>query len=794
MLKVRWLKVLREVWGNKSRTILVVLSIAVGVFAVGTIANSWIVLTNDLNAAYLATNPASATLSLSPFDDGLVRAVEQRADVADAEGRRTVSVKLNTPDGEPINLSLTAVDDFSELAISQVMPEKGAWPPDRRQILLERSWEDALDLHIGDIVSVEMPNGRDYQLEVAGFVHDLHVPPAGNTQIAPGYVTFRTLWWLGEDRYYNQLYLTVAENELDENHIAEVVTAVKEDVIARNGYTIFNTSIPTPGQQFLTVIIQAILGVLGVVGLFSLLLSGALVINTVSALITRQVQQIGVMKAIGARRSQIMEIYLASVVIYGLLSLGVAVPLAVLGTRGLTSILTTTGNFDVLTTGIPPAVLLLEVFVALAVPMVAALIPIYFGARITVRKAISDYGLSSVTDNRAPLGRFAGFRVVPSTLALALRNTFRRKARLVLTVGTLTLAGAIFIAVLSVRNSLFTSFEEALVYYGYDLDVNLGEAYRVTLLEREAMSVPGVLSAEGWLQKGATRARPDGTQSSDYTVIGVPPDTEFLAPVIVEGRWLQSDDRDKIVINTDFLREENDVRVGDTLELTIDNVEQEWEVVGVVTKQYSQPIMYAGYADLSRNVGQRDFANRVVVRLAENDPKFETRIGQALEEVYKDADLLVGATTTRSDFVDTFEMRFNFLTVFLLFIAFLLAFVGGLSLAGTMGLSVLERVREIGVMRAIGASNGAMQRIILAEGVVIGMLSWALAAVLGVPLSKLLSDGVGIAFGGEPLTFEFSIFGMLVWLVLGLLIASLSSYLPARRATRLSVREVLTYE
>jgi putative ABC transport system permease protein len=383
---------------------------------------------------------------------------------------------------------------------------------------------------------------------------------------------------------------------------------------------------------------------------------------------------------------------------------------------------------------------------------------------------------------------------VPGALVLSLGNVFRRKARLVLTMGTLTLAGAIFMAVLSVRSSLFLSFDEALVYYGYDLSVDMGESYPTSRLEREAISVEGVVEAEGWLQKGSTRVRESGTESSDYAIIGVPPETPFLEPVVVEGRWLQAGDRNDIVVNTDFLRDEPDVTIGDTIALKIDNEEQDWDVVGLVTQQYSEPLIYAGYEDLSRSVGESNLANRVVIRLADDDRDFEAEVAQALENEYKDADLLVGATTTRSEFVETFEMRFNFLTIFLMFMAFLLALVGGLSLAGTMGLNVLERVREIGVMQAIGASAGTVQRIIMSEGVAIGILSWALAAAIGLPLSKLLSAGVGIAFGGEPLSFEFSMAGMVGWLGLAVLIASVSSYLPARRASRMSVREALDYE
>jgi len=795
MIGVRWIKVARELWLNKARTVLVVLSIAVGVFTVGTIANAWIVLLDDLNSAYLATNPASATLSVEPFDDGLVRAVAGMREVSGAEGRRNVLTKV-TIDGRLYNLNLQAVEDFNDMAISRFTPQSGSWPPLTREVLIERSYAASLGLREGDPLAVEMPDGEKYQLVVGGTAHDLHQPPAGNSEIAFGYVTFDTMEYLGEPRLYDTLYLTVADDPLDEEHIRAVVTDVKDRVIERAGLTVYSTTIPTPGESFLTVIIEALLGVLAVVGVFSLLLSSALVANTVAATITRQLQQIGVMKAMGGRTRQIREIYLASVAVYGTLSLIVAVPLAALGSQAFTAYVAQVSNFDILTTGLPPIVLALEVAVGLLVPVGAALIPIGYGTRITVREAIGSRGLGAASAARESwLDRLIRqVRAFPAPLALAFRNTFRRKGRLALTLSTLTLAGAIFVAVLSVRNSLFASFEQALVYYGYDLSIDLGGPYRITQLEREADRVADVEAVEGWLQVGAARVRQGQGESADYLLLGVPVESGFLQPELVEGRWVEPGDRYKLVVNTDFLREEPDVAVGDTIVLDINDDDSEWQVVGVVTKQYSTPLIYVGYDDLARATNQVGLANRVLIRLPRRDAALQARVGMAVEDRLKKAGVEVTSTTTRSDFVDTFEMRFNFLTVFLLMLAFLLAFVGGMGLAGTMSLNVLERVREIGVLRAIGASDGAVRRIVMAEGIAIGLMSAVLALVVTLPLSKLLSDGVGIAFGGEPLTFHFSLAGLLLWLALALLIAGVSSYLPARRAVGLPVREVLNYD
>jgi putative ABC transport system permease protein len=124
----------------------------------------------------------------------------------------------------------------------------------------------------------------------------------------------------------------------------------------------------------------------------------------------------------------------------------------------------------------------------------------------------------------------------------------------------------------------------------------------------------------------------------------------------------------------------------------------------------------------------------------------------------------------------------------------LIAIVGGLGLAGTMSLNVLERTREIGVMRAIGASDMSVLQIVLVEGLLLGIVSWCLGAALALPISKLLSDAVGLTFFNFALEFRFSVGGLLTWLVISMVLAVVASVLPAWNASRLTVRDVLAYE
>jgi putative ABC transport system permease protein len=140
------------------------------------------------------------------------------------------------------------------------------------------------------------------------------------------------------------------------------------------------------------------------------------------------------------------------------------------------------------------------------------------------------------------------------------------------------------------------------------------------------------------------------------------------------------------------------------------------------------------------------------------------------------------------------EVTFSAVIVLALVMAGLLALVGGLGLMGTLSINVLERTREIGVMRAIGASDRSVARIFIVEGVIIGVISWVLGSVLALPLGQTLSVGIGMAFLQAPLRYAFAWSGVAIWLVAVLVLSAVASFLPARNASRLTVRDVLAYE
>jgi putative ABC transport system permease protein len=439
------------------------------------------------------------------------------------------------------------------------------------------------------------------------------------------------------------------------------------------------------------------------------------------------------------------------------------------------------------------------VVVGIVVPLLAALYPIWRGSRITVREAISEQGLGKGQFGANILDRFVNWitstvLMLSRPMRISLRNSIRRKARLLLTLFTLTLGGAIFIGILSVHASLLATLDDALAYFNYDVDINFDQQQRIEEIRREALQVPGVVEADSWVVSTARRLRGDGTEGPNVTVLGTTAETNLIQPTLINGRWLRPDDTTAVVINSEVVREETDLNVGDTFTLQIDGRESEFHIVGLVQGVMTGRIVYANRPYLERELRTVGRASGVQIIGTSSSAAGQADLAKRVKAHFDSVGMRVSATSTTADTRANIEFQFNIVVTFLAVMAVLIAVVGGLGLMGTMSINVMERTREIGVMRAVGASDRSILRIILVEGVFVGVVSWLLGALVAFPVGKLLSDAVGNAFLENPLTYVFATNGAIGWLVAMLLIAALASYLPARTASRLSVRQTLAYE
>jgi putative ABC transport system permease protein len=687
--------------------------------------------------------------------------------------------------------------------VNKIWPESGAWPPPEREILIERSALPVIDAKVGDFVTIETPDEKQRQMRVAGTAHDLAQLPAWADNSPYGYISMDTLVWFGEPYGFNELSIVAEKDAANlglKQEAQNVVNEVK-DKAERSGYTIPVSMAAEPGQIPLDDILQAILLLMGTIGAFSLVLSAFLIINTISALLSQQKRQIGIMKAIGASTFQLMGMYLMMVEFYGLLALALSIPLSSFGARALSSFMANMFNFDLSDISVPHEAIVLQVLVGLMIPFLASLVPFAANLRVTAAQAMSSCQMGKGGFGSGLLDRLLSGanlwlfrRVLKRPLLLSIRNTFRSKGRLALTLTTLTMASAIFVSVFSVRASLFQTIDDLLMMWNFDTMFVFSRPYRIEKIQSETSRISVVEQTDGWIQLPVRRVRPDGSESGMIYMFAPQADSDLArSPKIVSGRWLLPKDENALVVSTTMLQDEPDIQVGDEIILKIQGKEQPWRVVGV-NMGFLLPMTYANYpyvADFTGRTGQADAA---LVRIKNHDQAFVGEASVAIKEHFERYGMHVSSVQTIAAERAEAGVVYGIVISLMLIMAVLLALVGGLGLMGTMSINVLERTREIGVLRAIGAPNRGVSWVFIAEGVVIGFLSWLLGSLLAFPLSKLISDAVGIPMAGAPLTFSFSMIGVWLWLGIVLLLSAVASYLPARSASQLTVREVLSYE
>jgi putative ABC transport system permease protein len=807
-MRPSWQKVLADLWINKTRTLLVVASIAVGVFAIGALASNYVILSEDIGVSYASAQPANIEIISDPFDEDLVQSVEEIPGVIDAEGRHKLTVRVSQDGKSWTTLDIMATDDFRTTHINLLTPDEGTIYAGDRELMVREDMMNSTGYQPGDVVLVQLADGTIRELPVVGAVGDQYA--AGNFAAPPrGYVTLDTAEWLGGYKLFNRLYVRVEEGDSDE--AINAVAAEVEEKIEDTGRTVYRTNTNKTTEHPLGSIVLAMNGVLVALGILILFLSSSLIFNTLNALLTQHRRQIGVMKLVGGRSMQISLMYMALIIIYGLLALIIAVPLGVVAGYRLSAFMAERMSIEIQGFRVVPLAILLQVVLAFAVPLVAGYFPVRKGSKTTVRRAISEENPAEQTSGGGPIDRggLAGrlglilssgkpLTWISRPMLLSIRNTFRRKGRLALTLFTLIMAGAIFIAVFNVRDSINSFMDVLGQHYLADVMVTLDEPYRTEKVERDLYQVPGVERVESWGIAQAEVLDADDAVKTTLVLFLPPENTALLEPDLVAGRWLAPEDEKVLVVADSIWSEYPEFQVGDTLRVEFPGRRIEaWPVVGIfrfVDNVGDNIFGYGDYETVSRLTNSAGEA--IVYRIVAQAKTLESQkeLSQVVDEHLREKGYGINTVEAGQVTRQQQSQSMNILVIFLLIMAILTAVVGSIGLMGTMGMNVLERTREIGVMRAIGAVDREIVKSVVVEGIMIGLISFTAASVISIPISFVLLRIISQAMMGTIMPLELTMMGFVIWLGVVIVLSVVASLWPARGAARLTIREVLAYE
>ena len=787
MLDPRWRKMLRDAWLHKSRSLLVVLAIALGLAGAGAVLNTWALVQRATQAGFAASNPVSATLRVDAVDEALLAAVRGIAGIEAARARRTLLAKAHAGESWR-NAVIFALADFDETRIGRVQPEIGAWPPKDGEIWIERSSLEFAGAAVGGSITLKAGDAEPRSLPLRGVARDVSLAPGWMEHVVYGFATQETLATLGAPPGFDEVQILVRDRAADRAAVRRVAHEAKR-VAEQLGHRVAWVEAHDAGEHVHAAQMNSLLYTQGAFGLMALAFCGLLVVNLVTAMLAGQVREIGVMKTLGARGSQLGAMYLGLAALLGAAATAIAVPVAVLLARPYAAMKAELLNFPIDAYSMPLWSMALQVAVGLLLPVAAAAIPVARACRMPVASAIRDFGIAA---QGGRVVRTIAFGGLGRPLLLSLNNAFRRRQRLLLTLATLVAGGAVYLGAENLRIAVLGSVDLMYSTQRLDLVLRLAEPREPDALETAIARVPGVARVEAWTGASAAVAQADGIPGNAFAVSGVRPETQMLAPRLLQGRWLANDDERVLVISRRLQREEPQLAVGAETTLLIDGRASRWRVAGVVDGG-PQPTAYAP-RDVIASLRRQPRVSTAVVAATGSGVGTQLDLVRRLRDALDGAGMPVASSQLVAENRRISEDHLLMVVEFLASMAWLMIAIGGMGLASTMGMAVLERTREIGVLRAIGARHRAIVAMVLTEGVVVALLAWAISLPVSIPMSMALAEAFGRVMFTVPTIYLPAFAGTMRWLLVLLGVTFIACLMPALRAVRIPTARALAYE
>ncbi len=791
---------------HKYHTVLAISSIAIGLFVMGTLLGMMDLQLTYMDKAHQASQPSHISLMLRrDVDFSVAESIKKMDEVNSVDIMTQFTGQFKTTESTPWQTgTLLFRSDYLNQKQDQMRLLAGSFPHDKF-VAIERLSAQYAHLSLGDTLEIKTPNGTEI-LTIAGIIrHPFVKPPSFGGQlhvfIAPELApTFNI-----PSASFRQLLVQV-KPPYNPGKVNLIAGEIRQKLASQN-IPVNATLLQNPDQHWGRAIFKGIHLILTVMAWASLALSSVLILNTVGALITQQTDQIGIMKSLGARRSSIAKIYLSKVFVLSIIALLIAIPLSAAGAYYSSRWLLDLFNIELSEFVYSPKTIYIMVAGGLIAPILAALQPILQGASLSVRYAISSYGLGADFVSTR-FDRWLELKIaacLPTIYAIAIANLLRRKARLLWTQSVLIIAGVLFIVITSLIASLNLTLNNELDRSSYDIRLGFIQDQPQEIINTLVNSFPNTQSIELWNRLPVELSVKDKViqqvGSLGMQMIALPTNTSMYKPLIVEGRWFDNSDEQQqhLVINADTAAL-NGIHVGDKINTKLlQHTAQEWEVIGLYRwfagTGYTVEPVYGPLSTLQTNTKNEFKYSFALLTARLNSLNEEKNYLEALKTVFQEHPIVLDVYTTiaKREQRQFAENQFKPMLGMLLGLAIMIAIVGGIGLSGTLAISVLQRTREIAVLRAIGAKSKTIFRLFMLEGLLHGLLAWLISVPTAYLVAAPLAKKLGLTLLGMHLDFVFSQLSVLIWLVVVCILAIFATYLPARNATKIVVRAGLNY-
>ena len=716
------------------------------------------------------------------LDASELAAIEQVDGVRTVDTRTVYVTRLVVGDRRD-DVLIVGVTSFDEQHVNIVGIDSGTAPgPNEAVSDGQNQRSGRLDGTQGTTVSIEDHRGRLHETTVSGVGDTLAFGQAA-AELTVLYVPQDTARALAGTRGVNSVELTVDDPE----QVASITDAVRSELLELEPDIVFN-DLPDvreagtwPGQDDFNNF-----GTLFYVGAILALISAMVLIsNTMTTMVAEQVREVAVMKAIGGRRRQVIRSFLATVLalaVFGSLAglaLGVAFSNFLVGFIG--------GEFFGVDPdwGISIPVMIVSFAIGVVGSVLAAIPSLRRAARISVREGLdAGRGLSSSGAADRALRRVP----LPHNVRVGLRNMTRRRARSVGTLLQIGLAVGVAIGFLTLGVTVATVTGETWDSMTWDMIVIQRDQDLDDRAQDVLLGLDGVETVHPLLYNSL---EVDGAQLESW---GLPPDTPLLDSDILSGRWLvAADEGQPVAVVGRALAATSGLNVGDTLTVGTARGTADLEVVGIDGLLMNNgTTIYLPLTTFEELLG-RTTANTFWVRAESQDEAAIDRLAAAAED-----ELSAAGYTVRTE-IHYVEREANLaanrtLISVLAVMGVPIVAIGMIGLVNLMTMNVIERTREIGILRCIGARAKDIRRIFRTEALAVAFAGWILAIPLGWLIGRTLVWVVTEVFDFGSVAYDYPLWYLPLALLVTMSLATLVVVAPVHRAARLRPGDALRYE
>lgn len=792
-------KSIADITRRRGRSVLVILGIFIsvcGLVAINT-ANASLASAFDFSQTHVETPEIQVTANL-PMDV-VVPAIKAMPGVRYAVATVTLPSQPRwrasvAPGYFPINILV--LPDYQRLPQKPCELSSGQYPG-AGEILLESGDRALQPVSLGETITLDGllidGHARSGQVRVSGFCRTPGLNSPATSGVAQGYMSIAGATQLvGAQNQGHLLLVKVTDGASNGGSIGQIADQVDQMLKARGimHTTVLNPPLLDQPRQLVNGV-ALLTSLLAIVGL---LLTSFLMINTITTLLTEQTRVIGTMKALGGSRRQIMLSYLLSVAVYGCLGTLFGIPLGIAAGAWFSSWVASMLTLDVGSSQFVLSPVLEVSLVGIGIPLLTALWPLTRGTRITVREALSGYGISSPVQRsgRGFLGRFLSW--LPLAPGLGIRTAFRKRLPSSLTLASLILAATAFLAIQIATVAVNQQIARIDQNQHYQVWARV-QPEPLPKLKAALRFVPNIKRIEGVGGYAFT------THWGVLHVDAVQVDTTMYDHQLLAGRWLSENETGGIVLSNEVMQTTG-LHIGDALTITYytgnsgQKASVSWRVVGEIHESGANPgqigtgvITLATAAQINGTAS--DVVDVMTIQAVNTEPAAVDTLVRNVNNALALHNWNINIAS-QTQIVARDQSGFQPIAIIFYVFTALVGLVGILGLAHTLTNAVLERRREIGLWRSMGATSGQVGLIFWIEGLTFALLAWVIGLLLGLPLAdaflKLISRILFLV------TFTINALALAETLGLVMLLASLASLGPALSASRLRINEALRYE